>query len=208
MPLARRRPRKALGIDISQHGEEAYASGEGAMLDPARTPGVLRVARHRPRRGGWEESIMKLIVAIIRPDRLNAVLEALYRADVRGLTISRVQGHGGELRGRDVPRHDSEDGAVEKVRLEIGVSDHFVEPTVRAILTARPPATVGDGKISSCRSRRCTGSARGRRTGRGHARSACPRVRERDARAWAGWRAYTWRAARGGGDDVFVKSDT
>jgi nitrogen regulatory protein P-II 1 len=39
---------------------------------------------------------MKLIVAIIRPDRLNEVLEALYRTDVRGLTVSRVLGHGGE----------------------------------------------------------------------------------------------------------------
>ena len=39
---------------------------------------------------------MKLIVAIIRPDRLNEVLEALYRAEVRGLTVSRVLGHGGE----------------------------------------------------------------------------------------------------------------
>ena len=38
---------------------------------------------------------MKLIVAIIRPDRLNEVLEALYRAEVRGLTVSRVLGHGG-----------------------------------------------------------------------------------------------------------------
>ena len=39
---------------------------------------------------------MKLIIAIIRPDRLNSVLEALYRAEVRGLTVSRVMGHGGE----------------------------------------------------------------------------------------------------------------
>ena len=35
-------------------------------------------------------------VAIIRPDRLNEVLEALYRAEVTGLTVSRVLGHGGE----------------------------------------------------------------------------------------------------------------
>ena len=39
---------------------------------------------------------MKLVVAIIRPEKLNDVLEALYRAEVRGLTISRVRGHGGE----------------------------------------------------------------------------------------------------------------
>ena len=38
---------------------------------------------------------MKLIVAIIRPDKLSDVLEALYRAEVRGLTVASVQGHGG-----------------------------------------------------------------------------------------------------------------
>ena len=40
---------------------------------------------------------MKIITAIIRPEKLNEVLEALFRAEVTGLSISRVQGHGGEL---------------------------------------------------------------------------------------------------------------
>ncbi len=39
---------------------------------------------------------MKLIVAIVRSEKLNDVLEALFKAEVRGLSISRVQGHGGE----------------------------------------------------------------------------------------------------------------
>ena len=86
-------------------------------------------ARGRPR--------MKLVVAIVRPDKLSDVLEALYRAEVRGLTISRVQGHGGETehvenyRGTTVKMELSE-----KVRVEIGVSDHFVEPPCKAILSA------------------------------------------------------------------------
>jgi len=91
---------------------------------------------------------MKLVVAIIRPERLNEVLEALYLAEVRGLTISRVRGHGGETEAVETYRgmtvkvelHD-------KVRLEIGVSDPFVEPTVRAILSAGATGEVGDGKI-------------------------------------------------------------
>lgn len=37
---------------------------------------------------------MKLVIGIVRPERSNDVLEALYRADVTGLSISRVQGHG------------------------------------------------------------------------------------------------------------------
>ena len=91
---------------------------------------------------------MKLVVAIVRPERLAAVLEALFRAEVRGLTLSRVQGHGGETervetyRGTTVKMELSE-----KVRLEIGVSDHFVEPTVEAILAGARTGEVGDGKV-------------------------------------------------------------
>ena len=84
----------------------------------------------------------------MRPEKLNAVLESLFRAEVRGLTLHRVQGHGGETeqvetyRGTTVKMELSE-----KVRLEIGVSDHFVEPTVNAILSAARTGAVGDGKI-------------------------------------------------------------
>jgi len=39
---------------------------------------------------------VKLVVAVVRPEKANDVIEALFRADVQGLTISRVQGHGGE----------------------------------------------------------------------------------------------------------------
>src|SRR5437773_12131787 len=91
---------------------------------------------------------MKLVVAIIRPDRLSNVLEELFRAKIAGLTISRVQGHGGETervetyRGTTVKMELSE-----KVRLEIGVSDHFVQPTIDAILSAAQTGAVGDGKI-------------------------------------------------------------
>jgi nitrogen regulatory protein P-II 1 len=91
---------------------------------------------------------MKLVVAIVRTEKLHDVLEALYRAEVRGLTLSRVQGHGGEMervetyRGTTVKMELSE-----KVRLEIGVSDHFVEPTIQAILGAARTGQVGDGKV-------------------------------------------------------------
>jgi nitrogen regulatory protein P-II 1 len=91
---------------------------------------------------------MKLVVAIIRPDRLSYVLEELFRAKIAGLTISRVQGHGGETervetyRGTTVKMELSD-----KVRIEIGVSDHFVEPTVKAIVNGARTGDVGDGKI-------------------------------------------------------------
>jgi len=91
---------------------------------------------------------MKLVVAIVRSDKLSEVLEALFRAEVRGLTLSRVQGHGGETehvetyRGTTVRMELSE-----KVRIEIGVSDHFVETTVQAILASARTGEVGDGKV-------------------------------------------------------------
>jgi nitrogen regulatory protein P-II 1 len=91
---------------------------------------------------------MKLIVAIIRPDRLNEVLEALYRAEVRGLTVSRVMGHGGETDRVETYRGTTVKMELqEKVRLEIGVSEPFVNVTVRAILSAAHTGEVGDGKI-------------------------------------------------------------
>ena len=91
---------------------------------------------------------MKLITAIIRPERLNEVLEALFKAEVRGLTTSRAQGHGGETeqvatyRGATVKME-----LVEKVRLDIGVSEPFVDITVQAVMSAARTGDVGDGKI-------------------------------------------------------------
>jgi nitrogen regulatory protein P-II 1 len=91
---------------------------------------------------------MKLVVAIIRPEKLNDVLEALFRAEVTGLSLTRVRGHGGEVesvenyRGTTVKMELSD-----KVRLDIGVSDHFVERTVNALLRSARTGEVGDGKI-------------------------------------------------------------
>ena len=91
---------------------------------------------------------MKLIVAIVRPEKLSDVLEALFHADVRGLTISRVQGHGGEIEHVENYRGTSVKMALaEKVRIEIGVSHHFVQPTIDAILLGARTGEVGDGKI-------------------------------------------------------------
>ena len=91
---------------------------------------------------------MKLITAVVRPERLRAVKEALFRAGVTGMTLSRVSGHGGE---REVVEHYRGSALVlefrEKVRIEMAVSDPFVEPTIEAILSAAQTGEVGDGKI-------------------------------------------------------------
>ena len=91
---------------------------------------------------------MKLITAIVRPEKLPEILEALFKAEVYGLTISRVQGHGGETERVETYRGTTvKMELVEKVRIDIGVSDPFVQVTIDAILGAARTGEVGDGKI-------------------------------------------------------------
>lgn len=91
---------------------------------------------------------MKLIVAVIRPEKLNDVLEALFAAEVHGITVTRVEGHGGELEQVETYRGATVKMELrDKVRLDIGVSDPFVDRTVRALLDAARTGDVGDGKI-------------------------------------------------------------
>jgi nitrogen regulatory protein P-II 1 len=91
---------------------------------------------------------LKLVIAIVRPETVNGVLEALYRADVRGITMSRVQGHGGELDRVETYRGTTvKMGLSEKVRFEVAVSDAFVQPTIDALCAGARTGEVGDGKI-------------------------------------------------------------
>ena len=91
---------------------------------------------------------MKLVIGIIRPEKVNDVLEALYRAEVRGVSISRVQGHGGELDRVETYRGTTvQMGLSDKMRFEIAVSDDFVDPTIQALCEGARTGDVGDGKI-------------------------------------------------------------
>jgi nitrogen regulatory protein PII len=91
---------------------------------------------------------MKLVIGIVRPEKANEVLEALYRTRVRGFSMSRVQGHGGELDRVETYRGTTvRIGLEEKVRFEIAVSDEFVQPTIDALCDGGRTGEVGDGKI-------------------------------------------------------------
>ena len=91
---------------------------------------------------------MKLVIGIVRPEQANEVLEALYRAEVRGFSVSRVQGHGGELDRVETYRGTTvKMGLSEKVRFEVAVSDDFVEVAVEALCEGARTGEVGDGKI-------------------------------------------------------------
>lgn len=91
---------------------------------------------------------MKLVIGIVRPEKANDVLEALYRAEVRGVSMSRVQGHGGELDQVETYRGTTvKMGLSDKVRFEIAVSDSFLDTTIDAVREGARTGEVGDGKI-------------------------------------------------------------
>jgi nitrogen regulatory protein P-II 1 len=91
---------------------------------------------------------VKLVIGIVRPEKANDVLEALYRAEVRGISISKVQGHGGELDRVETYRGTTvQMGLADKVRFEIAVSESFVQPAVDALVEGARTGEVGDGKV-------------------------------------------------------------
>src|SRR2546430_10053476 len=93
---------------------------------------------------------MKMIVAIIRPEKLDAVQEALEEKKVGLMTVSNVHGCGTQrgytevFRGGKIPVR-----LLPKLKLEIAVNEDFVKPTIDAIMTAArsEPGKIGDGKI-------------------------------------------------------------
>src|ERR1043166_2010411 len=94
---------------------------------------------------------MKMIVAIIRPDKLEAVQAALNSSDVYLMTVSDVRGCGRQRGYTEVYRGtEYKVRLLRKVKLEIAVNDAFVQATVEAIVhAARSGETgqIGDGKI-------------------------------------------------------------
>lgn len=94
---------------------------------------------------------MKLVIAIIQPDRLEAVKQALADVEVFRLTVMDVQGFGRQRGHAEVFRgHEVSVNLVRKVQLMIAVNDNFLEPTIEAILTggrSGPSGQLGDGKI-------------------------------------------------------------
>jgi len=91
---------------------------------------------------------MKMIIAIIQPDRLDEVRSELYKAEVNLMTVSEVLGHGRQKGVTEVYRGVREMGnMLRKIRLEIAVNDNFVEPTLKALVKGARTGEVGDGKI-------------------------------------------------------------
>ena len=91
---------------------------------------------------------MKLVIAIIQPDKLEPVMEELDQAEIHLRTVSQVLGCGRQGGTPEVYRGHKEAGRLlKKVRLEIAVNEAYLEPTIKAIVTAAKTGEVGDGKI-------------------------------------------------------------
>ena len=91
---------------------------------------------------------MKMIIAIIQPEKLEDVKAALFNAEVHKMTVSRVRGCGQQMGFTEHYRGQVRAvNLIEKVRLEIAVNDAFVDLTIKAIIKAAKSGKIGDGKI-------------------------------------------------------------
>jgi nitrogen regulatory protein P-II 2 len=91
---------------------------------------------------------MKLIVAVIKPSRLDAVLDAVTRAGATGLTVSEVRGYGRQKGKTEIYRGaEYEVKLLPKVRLEIAVPDALTQSVSDAVAEAANTGKIGDGKL-------------------------------------------------------------
>jgi nitrogen regulatory protein P-II 1 len=112
---------------------------------------LLRALRRKKRIELSQGTLVKLIVAIIRPEKLEEVQRALNAVDVYLMTVTDVRGCGRQKGHTEVYRgQEIEIRLLPKLKLEIAVNEAFVEATVEAIVhSARSGETgqIGDGKI-------------------------------------------------------------
>lgn len=92
---------------------------------------------------------MKLITAIIQPDKVDEVREALIKAEISRITVSRCSGRG---RAEEIDIYRGQEivpELISKVRIDIAVNDEFVDITVDTILDSaiHGDGEIGDGKI-------------------------------------------------------------
>ena len=91
---------------------------------------------------------MKMIVAVIKPSRLDACLEAVALAGASGLTVTEVRGYGRQKGKTEIYRgQEYEVKLLPKVRLEIAVPDDIVETVTEALASAANTGKIGDGKV-------------------------------------------------------------
>ncbi len=91
---------------------------------------------------------MKLVIAIIKPFKLDEVREALTNLGIQGLTVSEVKGFGRQKGQTEIYRGaEYSVSFLPKVKIEVAIGDDMVERTVEAIQKAANTGRIGDGKV-------------------------------------------------------------
>jgi nitrogen regulatory protein P-II 1 len=91
---------------------------------------------------------MKLITAIIKPQKLDEVKEALVSAGVTGMTVSEAKGFGRQLGLAEVYRGAQyKVDLIPKIRLEVVVASNSAEKVIKVIVDAARTGNIGDGKV-------------------------------------------------------------
>ena len=91
---------------------------------------------------------MQLVKSIIRPDKVEAVKDALEREGVAGMTVTEVRGRG-QQKGRTAVYRGREYQItlLPKMQIECVVDEHLVEPAIKAIIQAARTGEIGDGRV-------------------------------------------------------------
>lgn len=91
---------------------------------------------------------MKLIKAIIRPNKVDELKEALAKIQISGMTVTEVRGHGRQKGHTAVYRgREYEVTLLPKMQVETVVPDHMVEPAIRVITEAARTGEIGNGRV-------------------------------------------------------------
>jgi nitrogen regulatory protein PII len=94
------------------------------------------------------EEAMKLLKAIVRPNKVEEVKDALAKLGVEGLTVTEVRGHGKQKGHTAIYRgQEYTVDLLPKMELDIVVSDAIVEEVVRAVTSAARTGEIGDGRV-------------------------------------------------------------
>jgi nitrogen regulatory protein P-II 2 len=101
--------------------------------------------RHRQRRGKED---MKLVIAIIKPFKLDEVRDALTSIGVHGMTVNEVKGYGRQKGHMEIYRGaEYAVNFLPKLRIEVAVSSERIDQVMEAVAAAAKTGQIGDGKI-------------------------------------------------------------
>ncbi len=91
---------------------------------------------------------MKLIIAMIQPEKLPDVKAELFKAEIHKMTVTNAIGCGQQMGFTEVYRGVEEEvNLLKKIRIEIAVTESYVEKTINAIIKGAKTSKIGDGKI-------------------------------------------------------------